>query len=236
MNLVSFEVRFSPGWTTLQYKNEYKIKTREQLFYQTLSDEVYSIALSLDLDYKLAETLARVHGFSFVPNGMAGWNALEEIFKERNFDIDINKLKANLVKRLCNRINEETGKELAPYIDEMFSDNVTTPEVLLVIEAFKILKKLEPFTDLSLKYFYEVEGVILDEFKRNYLKTGKFEEVDIMPYVPDDMPVHTTTLSKKDLEEVKQEYNEILDDFISKYPDYSLEEHVLIATSYYVLY
>lgn len=234
MNLVMFEVRFSAPWTSLKYKNEYKINSNECYFYQTLSDEVGRVALHLDLEYKLAETLAKIHGFSFVPNGIAGWNAIKEVFTERNLDINIKELKAKLVKRMTSSIDEKIGMELAPYIDEMYSNNVTTPEVKLVLECFRILKTLQPIKNESVKYFFELEEKVLKDLEKQSLKSGKIERININPYLPENMEPLITQLNKKDLKEVKEEYNEILDSFIKDYPNNTIEECVLWATSYYI--
>ena len=58
-------VRFSLSWNSLKYKYENNIKSVEFYLYQTLVDEVSSLALALNLDYKLCEALAYIHGFSF---------------------------------------------------------------------------------------------------------------------------------------------------------------------------
>ena len=84
-------VRFSLPWNSLKYKYENKIKSEEFYLYQTLVDEVSCLALSLNLDYKLCEVLAYVHGFAFCDYGEAGWEVIKKYLENNQIDIDIKK-------------------------------------------------------------------------------------------------------------------------------------------------
>ena len=181
-------VRFSLPWNSLKYKYENKIKSVEFHLYQTLVGEVSSLALALNLDYKLCESLAYVHGFSFCDYGKAGWEVIRKYLENNNVDIDINQIKLEITKRKIKSVNKQPADDFYNYVVEMFSDNLVTKEVKLVKECYSIIKSLQPLKNDNLKLFFQLEGDAIKELKEKSFESNDIYTIDLSKYIPNDMP------------------------------------------------
>lgn len=227
-------VRFSFSWNSLKYKYENNIKSVEFYLYQTLVDEVSSLALALNLDYKLCEALAYVHGFSFCDYGKAGWEVIRKYFENNNIKIDINQIKLEITKIGIKSVHKEPADDFYNYVDELFSDNSVTKEVKLVKECYRIIKSLQPLKNEDIKRFFQLEGEAIKELKENSIENNDIYTIDLSKYISNDIPAIDIHL---DDETYNQLYKTIEDNVIyfnTKYPLKSNYENLLSAISYYV--
>lgn len=222
MDYFSFcsDSRFSISWNSLKYKYEYNIKSNEFHLYQLLTDEVYLLALNMGLNYKLCEALGRVHGFAFCDYGYAGWNAIKEYFANNNINIDLEKMKVDIIKEKIKNIKNIADEEFYGYVDEMFSNNTKTKEVKLVLECYRIIKSLQPIKNYNLNLYYELIKNAIDEIKTK----GEIFEIDLNKYIPLDMPKFVCELSEKEKYEYHKNIDNIINEHKEKHPNYSLEK------------
>lgn len=231
-------IRFSLEWKSLQYKNEYKINSSEFSLYQLLSDEVALIALNLGqgLNHNLCEALARVHGFIFCPYGYAGWNAIKEYLSINNIDVDLDKIKAIILKEKIKSVRVAPPEEFFEYVEELFTDNATKKEVKLVQECYRIIKTLQPHRNISTSEYFDLTSSALKELKEKSLKLGDIATVDLAKYIPFDMGGFTCELEKADKEEFLKEFTDNIEHYNKKYPEKSVEQRIKLAISYTLIF
>ena len=194
-------VRFSLPWNSLKYKYENKIQTSEFYFYQTLVDEVSSLALNLNLDYKLCEALAYAHSFTFCDYGKAGWKIIEKYLKDNEIDVSINQIKIDIIKRNIKSVRKQPSDDFNIYVEEMFSGELKTKEVMLVNECYRILKTLQPLKNVDLNRFFEIEEKAIKELKENIINNNEYN-VNLDKYISSNMPKLEDLLDEKTQEEL----------------------------------
>lgn len=227
-------VRFSLSWNSLKYKKENNIDSYEFYFYQTLVDTVSLLALSLHLDHNLCESLAYVHGFSFCDYGVAGWEVIRKYLEDNNINVPVNKLKADITKRIIKSVNSQPSDDFFDRVDEMFSTNPITKEVKLVIECHRILKTLQPLKNINLTEFFKISDDVFAELKALCIEKNDIVSIDISKYISNDIPKLNYDL---DEETSKRLYKVIKDSVImfnKKYVEYSEYDNLLAAISYFI--
>lgn len=193
--------RFSIPWNSLKYKYENGINSSEFSLYQLLTDQVYLIGLNLNLNYKLCEALARVHGFGFCDGGYAAWNAIKEYFN----DYDVEKIKLDIIKSRVKNIKNLADDKFLGYVDELFSNECLTKEVTLVKESYKIIKTLQPIKNYNIDLYYDLVEKAHKELKESLI-------IDIDKYIPFDMPKLVTELSNEEKKNYFKKINDILEE------------------------
>ena len=227
-------VRFNFSWNSLKYKKENNIESYEFYFYQTLVDQVSLLALALKLDYKLCEALAYVHGFSFCDYGIAGWEIIRKYLQNNNIDIPVNKIKADITKRIIKSVNSQPSDSLFDYVDEMFSNNPITKEVKLVIECHRILKTLQPLKNTSINSFFELSDKAITELKTLCIEKNDVVSIDISKYITNDMPKLNCDLDEQTSKSLYKSIEDSVIEFNEKYTEYSKYDNLLAAISCFI--
>lgn len=227
-------VRFSLFWNSLKYKYENNIEVAEFYLYQTLVDEVSSLALALNLDYKLCEALAYVHGFPFCDYGSVGWKVIEDYLSDNHIDITINQIKCEITKRGIKSVRQSPANDFESYVDEMFSDNHNTKEIQLVCECYKIIKTLQPLKKIDNKRFFQVETEAITELKKKALETGEICAVELSKYIPEDIPQIDMYLDKEIYQELYNTLSEEIKYYNERYTELSSYEKLICGISAFV--
>lgn len=227
-------VRFSLFWNSLKYKYENNIEVAEFYLYQTLVDEVSSLALALNLDYKLCEALAYVHGFSFCDYGYAGWKVIEDYLSDNHIDITINQIKCEITKRGIKSVRQSPAEDFFGYVDEMFSHTPKTKEVKLVCECHQIIKALQPLKKIDNKRFFQIETAAITKLKQKALETGEICAVELSKYIPEYMPKIDGQLDKAIYQELYNTLKEEIKYYNEKYANLSEYEKLICGISAFV--
>lgn len=227
-------VRFSLPWNSLKYKYENNIKSEEFYLYQNLVDQVACLALDFNLDYKLCESLAYVHSFSFCDYGIAGWEVIKNYLDNNKIEIDIRQVKIEITKRAIKSIRQNPADDFYKYVEEMFSDSVITKEVKLVNECHRIIKELQPLKNNNINHFFQLEEEIIKEMKEEYLKTNDVISIDLSKYISNDCPKLSSKLDEKTYHELYQIIDDKFKKNIKQYSEKSQYENLLSAVAYFV--
>ena len=227
-------VRFSLFWNSLKYKYENNIEVAEFYLYQTLVDEVSSLALALNLDYKLCEALAYVHGFSFCNYGFAGWKVIEDYLLDNHIDITISEIKREITYRGIKSVRQSPAEDFFGYVDEMFSHTPKTKEVKLVCECHQIIKALQPLKKIDNKRFFQIETAAITKLKQKALETGEICAVELSKYIPEYMPKIDGQLDKAIYQELYNTLKEEIKYYNEKYANLSEHEKLICGISAFV--
>lgn len=227
-------VRFSLFWNSLKYKYENNIEFAEFYLYQSLVDEVSSLALALKLDYKLCEALAYVHGFSFCNYGFAGWKVIEDYLLDNHIDITISEIKREITYRGIKSVRQSPAEDFFGYVDEMFSHTPKTKEVKLVCECHQIIKALQPLKKIDNKRFFQIETAAITKLKQKALETGEICAVELSNYIPEDMPKIDGQLDKAIYQDLYNTLKKEIKYYNEKYANLSEYEKLICGISAFV--
>ena len=225
-------IRFSFSWQSLKYKNENNIESNEFLLYQLLDDEASCFALKINLNYHLVSCLVRVHSFCFGDYGIACWKVIEKFLNDINYKTDINTIKSKIVKRKIGSVKEKAPEEFSSYVDELFSNQPKTTEVMLVKEFHRVIKTLQPIKNTDLKLFYKLVEQALDEIKQYYLANTTIKEIDVEKYIPNTMERLTDSLEEEIYKNIYDSLSSNLKEFSEKYPNIGYDDNILSTISY----
>ncbi len=199
-------VRFSISWTSLKYKYEYKINSNESSLYQLLADETYLLALNLKLDFKLCEALSYVYGFLFIDNGYASYNALKDYLKENNINVDLEKIKKEIIIDKISSIKGNPDEKFYGHVDELLFSFSKTKEVKLVKECYRIIKTLQPLKNKDATKYFDLVALAIKELKDKIVESREIVSIDLEKYIPSDMEKFVYELSSSD----RKEFYEII--------------------------
>ncbi len=198
--------RFTIPWNSLKYKYEYGINSDEFSLYQLLVDQVYLLALNLNLNFKLCEALAMTHGFGFCDGGSASWNAVREYFT--GYDVD--GIRLDIIKNRVKNVKNLADEKFLGYVTELFIGDSLTKEVRLVKESYKIVKSLQPIKNYNLELYYDLVDKAFKELKDKAICDIYY--IDINKYIPLDMPEFKSELRKEEKNNYFDTIKDILED------------------------
>lgn len=224
-------VRFNLSWNSLKYKYEYTIDSSEFSLYQLLADQTPILALNLHLNHLLCEALSRVHGFIFANNNNASINAIKEYFKINNIDIDIDSLKIIILKEKISHIKNLADEKFYELVEEMFSNNLKTKEVKLVVYCHRIIKALQPLKNTDLKLYYKLVDEATLELKEKCLEVNDIVDIDLSKYIPSNMEPFKYEFLKEEKEAYFKNISETIKYYTEKYPDQSFENIIKYTIS-----
>lgn len=217
-------VRFSLFWNSLKYKHEYKINSSEFSLYQLLADETYLLALNLKLNFKLCEALSYIHSFLFIDNGYASYNALNDYLKENNINVDLEKIKKEIIIEKIRPIKGNPDEKFFGYVDELLFSTSKTKEVKLVKECYRIIKTLQPLKNKDATKYFDLVASAIEELKEKAIENDEIVSIDLEKYIPSDMEKFVYELSSSDRKDfyeiisndIKEDKNEKIEKVIKK--------------------
>jgi len=198
--------RFSIPWNSLKYKYEYGINSDEFSLYQLLVDQVYLLALNLNLNFKLCEALAMAHGFGFCDGGSASWNAVREYFT--GYDVD--GIRLDIIKKRVKNVKNLADEKFLGYVTELFVGDSLTKEVRLVRQSYEIVKSLQPIKNYDINVYYDLVDKAFKELKDN--ANSNVYCIDINKYIPIDMPKLESKLNEEEKNNYFNNIKDILED------------------------